>query len=188
MGDFFGGSISGHRRTKSSTSRSSVFTQSTSTGDGSMKFSHRSNSTTTAATTVSSGDDDSSFFASSTTIKSRKLFKRAKSPGGTTLFESDSRNTSPTRSVTRGSSSERLSRESSAERLNGDGYSDYEPEDSMVLDTTAEKDSSEWDLARRLELARQNSRNQHGVKPLPALMDMAVEETIYEGRTSIKRV
>ncbi|KAF4602112.1 hypothetical protein EYR40_005316 [Pleurotus pulmonarius] len=180
MGDFFGGSISGHRRTKSSTSRSSVFTQSTSTGDGSVKFSHRSNSTTTAATTVSSGDDDSSFFASSTTIKSRKLFKRAKSPGGTTLYESDSRNTSPTRSVTRGSSSERLSRDSSAERLNGDVYSDYEPEDSMVLDTMADKDSSEWDLAMRLALARQNSRNQHGVKPLPALADRAVEETIYE--------
>ncbi len=51
----------------------------------------------------------------------------------------------------------------------------------MVLDTMADKDSSEWDLAMRLALARQNSRNQHGVKPLPALADRAVEETIYEG-------
>ncbi|KAG5341935.1 hypothetical protein C0989_006778 [Termitomyces sp. Mn162] len=60
MGDFFGGSISGHKRTKSTTSRSSMYTQTTSTGDSLTKFSHRSAST--AATSVM--DDDASFFES----------------------------------------------------------------------------------------------------------------------------
>ncbi|KAF9464393.1 hypothetical protein BDZ94DRAFT_1161981 [Collybia nuda] len=170
MGDFFGGSINGHKRTKSTTSRASMYTQSTSTGDGSlMKFSHRSNST--AATTVSTMDDDSSFF-SSRSSRSKKLLKRGKSPGGSTS-DSD-------RSPSRLAQSFSFSRSRSPSRERETDYSDTENDDSTMLDETKDVDSSERDLAMQLELARRNSKNQHG-KQMPSLpIEAPVEATIYE--------
>ncbi len=44
-----------------------------------------------------------------------------------------------------------------------------------------EVNQSELDLSRRLELARRNSRNQHGLEPSSSVMEIPVEETIYEG-------
>lgn len=172
MGDFFGGSINGHKRTKSTTSRGSMYTQSTSTGDGSLtKFSHRSNST--AATSVSMMDDDSSFF-SSRSSRSKKLLKRGKSPGGSTS-DSD-------RSPSRLAQSFSFSRSRSPSRERHTDYSDVEEDDDgTVLAKTKELDSSEWDLAMQLELARRNSKNQHG-KQMPSLpIEAPIEATIYEG-------
>ncbi|KAF5388006.1 hypothetical protein D9615_000543 [Tricholomella constricta] len=166
MGDFFGGSINGHRRTKSTTSRSSMYTQTTTTGDGSLtKFSNRSNST--AATSIM--DDDSSFFGSRTS-RSKKLSKRGKSPGGW-ISDSDK---SPSRRLTRPLSFSR-SRSPSRER-----DSDMEGDDSTLFAKTKELDDSERDLALQLELARRNSKNQHG-KEIPSLpLEEPVEATIYE--------
>jgi protein ECT2 len=76
MGDFFSGSRNGSRRnrSRSTTSRFSMYTQTTTTA-GSMKSSHhRSNSTATAATTMSTMDDDTSFSS-----KGKKLSKRSTS-------------------------------------------------------------------------------------------------------------
>ncbi|RDB22757.1 hypothetical protein Hypma_010026 [Hypsizygus marmoreus] len=174
MGDFFGGSINGHKRSKSTTSRSSMYTQTTTTGDGSLtKFSHRSNSTATAATSIM--DDDSSFFASKSS-RSKKLLKRGKSPGGST---SDNER-SPSRLVR----SFTLSRSRSPSRERDTDYSDVDDDededDETILAKTRELDASERDLAMQLELARRNSRNQHG-KDVPSLpLDIPVEATIYE--------
>ena len=66
-GDVFGGSINGHKRSKSSVSRSSTIPR---PGESSIiKFSHRSNSTATAATSMSAMNDDV-FFASKPVSKS----------------------------------------------------------------------------------------------------------------------
>lgn len=169
MGDFFGGSINGHKRTKSTTSRSSMYTQTTSTGDGSLtRFSHRSNSTATAATSIM--DDDSSFFGSRSS-RSKKLSR--KSPGGST---SDSERASPTRRLARSFSFSR-SRSPSRER----DYSGTEDDDSTILAKPKDLDASERDLAMQLELARRNSKNQQG-KEIPSLpLEVPVEPTIYEG-------
>jgi hypothetical protein len=45
-------------------------------------------------------------------------------------------------------------------------------------------DESEWDLTMRLELARQNSQNQHSKGSVEPPWDGPVEETIYEGRVA----
>lgn len=44
-------------------------------------------------------------------------------------------------------------------------------------------DDSERDLAMRLELARRNSKNQHGHEYSVAAMEEPSEETIYEGKS-----
>ncbi|KAG6903484.1 hypothetical protein C0995_005507 [Termitomyces sp. Mi166 len=168
MGDFFGGSISGHKRTKSTTSRSSMYTQTTSTGDSLTKFSHRSNST--AATSVM--DDDASFFGSRSS-RGKKLLKRGKSPGGST---SDSEK-SPSCSLAGSVSS---SRSRSASRERNSYHSDHEDDDDAFFMNSRELDASERDLALQLELARRNSKNQH-TKEVPSLpLDEPVEPTIYE--------
>ena len=172
MGDFFGGSMNGHKRTKSTTSRSSMYTQTASTGDSSlMKFSHRSNSTTTAATTVSNMDDDESFLASKSS-RSRKLSKRGKSPGG-----SASGSESPRRRLTKSSSHSR-SRSPSVEP---ETSYDVEDDDGTILANPKDLDSSEWNLALQLELARRNSQNQHGQLTPPEPLELPLEATIYEG-------
>ncbi|KIL70247.1 hypothetical protein M378DRAFT_156324 [Amanita muscaria Koide BX008] len=161
MGDFFGGSINGNRRMKSTNSRSSTYTQTTSTGDGSlMKFSHRSNST--AATTVSSLDDDDDFTFSTSTQPRRSH----KSPGGNTT---DSDQDTPSRSLSR-RSSEPVSRERTPD------YSD----DEAMINKMKKLDTSDWDLAMKLELARQNSMNQHGKPGTDLVLERPVEDTIYE--------
>ncbi|KAJ6598900.1 hypothetical protein DFH09DRAFT_1129515 [Mycena vulgaris] len=76
MGDFFGGSVNSHRRTKSTASRSSMYTQTTTTGDGSLtKFSHRSTS--------------------------RNVLRKSRSPGGTPEPESRPPSRSMSRSTSR---------------------------------------------------------------------------------------
>ena len=164
MGELFGGSINGHKRTKSTISRSSVYTQTTTTGDGSLtKFSHRSGSTAPSSIM----DDDSSFFASSSS-QSKKLSKRGRSTGGST---SDSERGSPFR---------RSLLSKSRSRSEDGGYSDGGDDDEM-LGKSSQLDPSEQDLARQLELARRNSKNQH-VNELPSLpLEPPFESTIYEG-------
>lgn len=155
-GELFGGSINGHRRSrsKSSASRSSIYTQTTTTADGSLaKFSYRSGSTTTAATSLASGEEDS-FCGSRSGSSRRKLVKRSRSPA--------SRPCSP------GPLSTPLSRSPSPTKY-------MTPEEA-----TMSLDKSEDDLTSRLELARRNSQNQHN-KPLPSLQDSKlIEDTIYE--------
>ncbi|KAA1466780.1 hypothetical protein DENSPDRAFT_767026 [Dentipellis sp. KUC8613] len=166
-GDLFGGSISGHRRTKSFVSRSSTYT----TSEGSlMRFSHSSKSTVTAATSLSSSMDEDSLAGSRSSSRSRKLLKRrSKSPM--------SAESSPRRAR-----SQPQSREVSRERVSGYASSGREDdEDTVTMPQPVEDmDESEWDLTRRLELARQNSQNQHGGPPLTPSWEEPVEETIYE--------
>ncbi|KAG1840091.1 hypothetical protein DFJ58DRAFT_811218 [Suillus subalutaceus] len=154
-GDFFGGSISSHRRSKSSTSRSSVYTQTTTTtGDGSLtKFSRRSNSTATAPTSLA---DDDSLYASKSSSSRKKLVKRSRSPG-TSRSSPLSRQTSPSRNSSRTSF-----------------YSDGEEE------LPVRQDPSDQDLSLRLELARRNSQNQHGKQAAKSSSDRPPGETIYE--------
>lgn len=174
MGDFFSGSINGHRRNRSrstttTTSRSSMYTQTTTTED-SMKSSHRSNSTTTAATTMSTMDDDTSFF-SSRSSKGKKLRKRSTSLVDTSDSEHGSiRNLSRSQSQSRSSS-----------RGPDPDYSDVEDDSFTILETSKVVGSSDYNLAMQLELARQNSLNQHGKRIAPMQLDAPVESTIYEG-------
>lgn len=159
MGDFFGGSINGHRRTKSTTSRSSTYTQTTLTADSSlMKFSSRSNST--AATTIDDDDDD--FTAS-------KSSRAQQSTGGNT---SDSDRDTPSRNTSRYSS-----KASSRERT-----TDYSDDDAIIVSKMKDLDTSDWDLAMKLELARQNSMNQHNERPTGLTLEVPLEDTIYEGQ------
>jgi protein ECT2 len=160
--EFFPGSVSNHARSKSAGSRSSVYTETTSAGDGSVtKFSHRSDSTATAATSISTFEDD--VVVPEKTPKSRKLLKRGKSPSA----RSDG-GISPGHGRSRSNST---SRDSSA---------DFSDHNNTALEMD-EMDKSEWDLARRLELARRNSQQQDG-KPIPPLPPLKPpEETIYEG-------
>lgn len=87
----------------------------------------------------------------------RKLVKRSKSPGP---------------SGASGSESE------SPVRRPDSRAGDVEKE--LPVLTRKDMDESEWDLTQRLELARRNSQNQHGVSS-PVKREPAVEETIYEG-------
>jgi hypothetical protein len=141
-----------------------VYTQTT-TGDGSLTlFSHRSNSTATAATTISMSDDET-FVGKSP--RSRKLLKRGRYKNPSESYASPSRGS-------RGPLSSRSANNTDIE------YSDSDDDDGTALEPPS-FDDSEWDLARRLELARRNSQNQHN-KPVPPLpLEKSVEETIYEG-------
>ena len=175
MGDFFSGSINGHRRNRSrsttatTTSRSSMYTQTTTTED-SMKSSHRSNSTTTAATTMSTMDDDTSFF-SSRSSKGKKLRKRS-----TSLVDTSDSEHGSIRNLSRSQSQSR----SSSKGPDPD-YSDVEDDSFCILETSKVVGSSDYNLAVQLELARQNSLNQHGKRIAPMQLDAPVESTIYEG-------
>ncbi|TFK22329.1 hypothetical protein FA15DRAFT_522036 [Coprinopsis marcescibilis] len=168
MGDFFGGSINGHRRTKSSTtSRSSMYTSTTGTMDSLLR-SHRSNST--VGTSV---EDDASFFSS----RSSKG-KLRKAHGGST---SDSDGGSLGKSFLGRSLQSRSSNRSRSRSRERSEASDGDDDQSTIMAPPPKPvDSSDYNLALQLELARQNSLQQHG-KPLPAIdLDMAIEETIYE--------
>lgn len=171
--DFFTGSINGHKKGKSSTlSRSSTYTQTTITcGDSSLaKFSSRSNST--APTTVSSMDEDVSFFTSkSSKASARKLFSRARSPATSVSASESERDSS--RPVSRAGSLTVPSQEMGPE------YSDYEDEDGTIQEKIKDIDTSDYNLAMQLELARQNSLNQPAKPGLS--LHVPVEETIYEG-------
>ncbi|KAJ6490422.1 hypothetical protein C8R47DRAFT_1185606 [Mycena vitilis] len=168
MGDFFGGSINSHRRTKSTTSRASTYTQTTTTGDGSLtKFSHRSNST---ATTI---DDDSLRTRSSSRSRSRSVLRKSRSPGGTPEPESRP----PSRSLSRNGS------RSGSRSTSGDReleYSDVEDDDGTILDHVRDMDATERDLAMQLALARKNSKSQHGKSFNHVPLQNPSESTIYE--------
>ncbi|KAI0251333.1 hypothetical protein BJV78DRAFT_1275422 [Lactifluus subvellereus] len=169
-GDIFGGSINGSRRSKSSTSHSSVSAQSSS--DGSFtRFSHRSSSTLTAATSISSVDDDTLHDAQSSRPKSRtrRLLSRSRSPKGS----GSEPEASPKRPTSRsGSVSSSFSREQSP------AVDDYDPVN--MAPERRDMDESEWDLTMRLELARHNSQNQRSKGPVEPPWDGPVEGTIYE--------
>ncbi|KDR83964.1 hypothetical protein GALMADRAFT_133349 [Galerina marginata CBS 339.88] len=174
MGDFFGGSISGHRRnrSRSTTSRSSMYTQTTTTLD-SIKSSHRSNSTVTAATTMSTMDDDSSYYASRSS-KGNKL-SRTKSADSDSELGSSKRSLSIRRS---GSMSRPQSGSSSRDQELE--YSDTEDDNATLLAQSKDMGTSDHQLALQLELARQNSLIQHGKHLIPIQMEMPIESTIYE--------
>ena len=160
--DLFGTSIGSHRRTKSSASRSSTYTQTTTTADGSLaKFSYRSGSTNTAATSLVSGDDDS-FSANNSSTSRKKLVKRGHSPG--------SGRSSPQAALS-------VSRSSSHEQHDC-GDDEDRVDDQVILDR------SDPDLTMRLELARRNSQSQHGKYVPTPIMEKTVEDTIYEGTLS----
>ncbi|KAF7355459.1 DH domain-containing protein [Mycena sanguinolenta] len=170
MGDFFGGSVNSHRRTKSTASRSSTYTQTTTTGDGSLtKFSQRSNSTAT------SFDDDSYRTRSSSRSRSitRNVLKKSRSPGGTPEPESRP----PSRSLSRNGS--RHSSRSSSRDPERD-YSDIDDDDGTILNHVRDMDAVDDELASRLALARKNSQNQPN-KSFTVPLQNPSEETIYEG-------
>ncbi|EIW82335.1 hypothetical protein CONPUDRAFT_164953 [Coniophora puteana RWD-64-598 SS2] len=150
-GDF--GSVSGHHRSKSSVSRSSTYTQTTTTDGSIAKFSSRSGSIATAATSMGSQEEESS---GSKSLR-RKLTKRGRSNSAT----------SPPRSRTQS-----LSRSASQERLQPLRNED----DDIVL----QLDKSDHDLSVRLELARQNSQNQHARHATSMSFEGRYEETIFE--------
>ncbi|KAG7096774.1 hypothetical protein E1B28_004184 [Marasmius oreades] len=163
MGDFFSGSINSHRRTKSTTSRSSMYTHTASTADSSFKFSHRSNSTATAATTVSEADDDASFFSTPSSRK-RKQRERGRSPEPLSDAEG-----SFIQSVTRS-----IGRSRSASR---EGGSDAHDED--VFEEAPELNTSDRHLALQLELARRNSKSQNE-RQTPTFSQLPEGAPIYE--------
>ncbi|KAH9482553.1 Rho guanine nucleotide exchange factor gef2 [Psilocybe cubensis] len=165
VGDFFAGSISGHRRhrSRSTTSRSSAYTHTTTTMD-SMKSSHRS--TTTAATTISSMEDDYYASRSSKSTKLSRQISAGDSDSETPMYRRSGSMSRPhSRSSTRGTEIE---------------YSDVEDDDATLLAQSKEIGTSDHQLALQLELARQNSLAQYGNHPVPLQMDGSVESIIYE--------
>lgn len=64
-------------------------------------------------------------------------------------------------------------------------YSDPEDDTGTILAPTKELGSSDYQLAMQLELARQNSLNQHGKKIVPMDIDIPVPATVYEGESYI---
>ncbi|KAF5358949.1 hypothetical protein D9758_004743 [Tetrapyrgos nigripes] len=151
--DFFSGSVSGRKRTKSTASRSSTYTHTTTTADSSItKYSLRSHSTATAATTVE--DDPSIYGTPPGTVK--KLQKhRGRSPGGAVSETEASFRRSITKSTTRSS---RTSRSVSRDR--DSDHTDMDDDDDDFF-RGGELDTSDQDLALQLELARRNSKNQN---------------------------
>ncbi|KAJ8086818.1 hypothetical protein PM082_005643 [Marasmius tenuissimus] len=169
MGDFFSGSINSHRRTKSTTSRSSVYTSTTGTADSSFKFSHRSNST--SATTISGTDDDASFL-STPSSKKRKQKERGRSPEAVS---------EPERSFV-SSLSRSFGRSRSASRDRASDWSDVnddDDDDDDVFEDAPELNTSDRDLALQLELARRNSKNQND-RQVPTYSQPPLEIPIYE--------
>ncbi|KAH8094910.1 hypothetical protein BXZ70DRAFT_1066217 [Cristinia sonorae] len=190
MGDIFGGSINGHRRSKTTASRTSTYTQSTSTADSSLSRSTRSRSisTITSATTMSLMEDDNpssthsgsgnSKTRSRSLSKAKKLIKRGKSPGGSGSEQDVSPKRAPSRLspfALRGSGS----RSPSVER-----GSEWDEEATLDARPTRTMDESERDLAARLDLARRNSRNQNETKYTRTPIEPPAEATIYEDELS----
>ncbi|KAJ3842136.1 hypothetical protein F5878DRAFT_419987 [Lentinula raphanica] len=174
MGDFFAGSVSSRKRTKSTASRSSTYTQTTSTGDSSItKFSSsRSNTISTVATTV----DDGSLASS----RSRKKHDRGRSPGPSSDAESSfsqSLTRSLSRSLSRASKSRSLSRDTDSD------YTDIDDDDEQMQDI----DRSDLDIDLQLALARKNSKSQNDRQvPMrssqPSTVPIYEEDYPYNGR------
>jgi len=172
VGDFFVGSINGHRRhrSRSTTSRTSMYAQSTATQttDSSAKFSSRSGSTITAATTISSMEEDDFFVRGG----KRSLDLTRPRTAEFDLGEGRPTTSRPTSRLRSHSVASTISTELE--------YSDPEDDNTTIL--AQDLPTSDADLNRMLELARQNSMNQSIGKPLPPIsFDDRLEETIYEG-------
>lgn len=172
-GDIFSGSLSGHRRVKSTTSRSSASTNTTTTGDGSLtKWSSRtSNSTVATSVSAHTADDDFVSVSSSkprSLSRGRRLIKRGKSPS-----TGDEMN-----GLERVSS--RQSNDSQHSPSGGDTvFGEDDSLDDMTMEDGSKGGSSEWDLTRRLALARQNSENQFASSPSPLIPPAP----LYEGES-----
>lgn len=170
MGDFFGGSINSHRRSRTADSRNSTLTGTASSSGSSLTRLSRS-STTTAATSVMDDEPESvSMSKGSRNSRTRSLsrgarnfVRRAKSP-----FMGD-----------RDPSNEPESPGPSISHYEKDSYK----RSRSLSRSNMTVDDSERDLAMRLELARRNSQNQNGHEYESAIEDPR-EETIYEGMFS----
>ncbi|KAI0677226.1 hypothetical protein C8Q78DRAFT_961156 [Trametes maxima] len=195
MGDFFAGSMNGHRRARTNDSRTSTLTGTASSAGSSLGRFSRS-STTSAATSLM--DDDSAHTGSlsksasgraRSLSRAKKLVKRAKSPFST---DPTSEPESPARPRDKdrgkGSYARRRSMSTSAAEVLGseEAHSDWESEEQEEVSLrsrmrrTQKMDASERDLTMRLELARRNSQNQHGKEVSSGAMEVPSEETIYE--------
>jgi protein ECT2 len=153
------GTVSGTKRSKGGMSRSSTQTMSTALTESTNRFSYRSNST--AATSLMTTEDESMHGKSP-----RKLLKRGKSPGPS----SDGEPRKSTESLARPEVQEE---EEEVEDILND-----EPQQSVFGE-------SERDLARQLELAKQNSLSLQGTGLETAsfmLRDPPFADTIYEGK------
>ncbi|PCH40917.1 hypothetical protein WOLCODRAFT_137069 [Wolfiporia cocos MD-104 SS10] len=182
MGDIFGGTshsmrVSGHRRARTHGSRSSMFTDSTLTGESAFSRFSRTGSSLTNATSIM--DDESIATSSSKQSRSRSLsramtlVRRHKSSKGEFASDADEE---PERYLPSASPSQ--SRSTSEEP---EDYSEYEEEVDVEL-------PSERDLRLRLELARRNSQNQSDQQYIyPSPMDEPIEDTIYEEDPSTSR-
>ncbi|KAI0751111.1 hypothetical protein C8Q80DRAFT_1155611 [Daedaleopsis nitida] len=184
MGDFFGGSVNSHRRSRTTGSRTSTLTgTSSSASSNATRFSR--SSTTTAATSIMGMDDEPQAQSSSLSKGSRnsrtrslsrgakKLVKRAKSP-----FMSDREQTPDTED-------EDENPRPSALHARSQSHSNVYDKDSYKRARSSRNqmtvDDSERDLAMRLELARRNSQNQNGGHDYDSPASEApLEETIYE--------
>ncbi|KAI0371548.1 hypothetical protein BV20DRAFT_993203 [Pilatotrama ljubarskyi] len=200
VGDFFGGSMNGHRRTRTADSRNSTLTGSASTAGSSIgRFSRTS--ANTAATSVSGDDGGGESPPKGSLSKStsgrgsrslsrgaRKLVKRAKSPFTSDVTSEPESPARPGKGTAKDSYSRRRSMSTSQADVletEGAGYSDWEesePEGAgrSRMRRIAHMDESERDLTMRLELARRNSQNQHGREVSTPGMEAPSEETIYE--------
>jgi hypothetical protein len=172
IADIFGGGSMASRRTRASTVSRSNTTASTATSSrdsGSIaQFSQRSRST--AATSVY--DDDGSVASKPRSIsRSRKLFKRGKSP----LLDAESDYDRP-QSRTEQVSPRRLSRAVSEGPDMVWGASDDVP---RLSSSGGPLGNSEWDLKMRLDLARQNSEAQTHLRT--RTMSEPPEMPTYEG-------
>ncbi|KAI0722338.1 hypothetical protein C8T65DRAFT_600229 [Cerioporus squamosus] len=176
MGDFFGGSMSSHRRSRTTDSRNSTLTGTVSTGGSSLSRFSRTSSTT-AATSIMDDEPGQSASMSKGSRNSRtrslsrgakKLVKRAKSPfmGDRDHDDSDD-GPSPYASAS-GAHSRTTSYETES----------YKRSRSFSRGNMTVNDS-ERDLAMRLELARRNSQNQNGHE-YQSPIEEPLEETIYE--------
>jgi protein ECT2 len=170
MGDFFGGSINGSKRSRSTTSKSSTYA---STADSSlMRFSHRSGSTT-----ATSEDDETSFFSGSRKASTRKtLLKRSVSPSP------DPDKTINKHSVGSLGLSRKRSRSSSRGADTDLEYSDLDENDGTLLDHLKEFNTSDRDLAQQLALARKNSKTQGQERMKRVHPEEPVEVGILEGK------
>ncbi|EJF62298.1 hypothetical protein DICSQDRAFT_104681 [Dichomitus squalens LYAD-421 SS1] len=183
MSDFFGGSMSSHRRSRTTDSRNSTLTGTASTAGSSMTRFSRS-STTTAATSVMDDEPAQSASMSKGSRSSRsrslskgakKLVKRAKSPFMSEREDTDEDSPGPSyHGRSRSYHEDSFKRSKSLPRTDGPR---------MV---GVPVDDSERDLAMRLELARRNSKNQHGHEYDVAIEEPS-EETIYEDEAPAHR-
>nr|VWP01704.1 Mixed-linked glucanase [Ganoderma boninense] len=181
MTDFFAGSVGSHRRSRTADSRSSTLTGTASTaGSSSTRFS-RSSTTTSSTSIMDDEPPPSSMSKGSRSSRSRslskgakKLVKRAKSP-----FMSEREDTD-----TDDDDSPRRSHHGRTRSYGQDSFkrSKSLPRGSVPSMSDIPADDSERALAMRLELARRNSKNQHGHDYSAPTMEEPSEETIYEGR------